>query len=118
MIIEESIASSILHDQKDVIAKHLNEILETIRETYTKEDLAVTNEDSPLFGKSGVDVRLRYDKRNRGWSLYYGDKKSNEPWRNWVGGGFLCYDESDDLDDLAHELVERVIEDAVAEYSY
>jgi len=115
MMIEEKIAHSILHQQKDVITRHLNQIQEALQEDFNKEDLIVHNESSPFFGKVGVEIRLRYDKRCRSWDLYHGLQSPKEPWHNWVAHGFLCYEDGD-LNDLACELVECVIQDAVEEY--
>ncbi len=125
MMIEEKIAHSILHQQKDVIAKHLGQIRETMRENHTREDLLVKNEHSPLLGRYGINVRLSYDKRCRSWGVYRGIEVSKEDWRNWVGYGFLSYDAivtrgnlrvSNDLIELAEELIENCIADAIQEY--
>ena len=116
MMIEERIASRILNQEIDAISKHLKGIHETMRENHAREDLLIDNELSPLLGESGIEVRLRYDDRNRAWSLYSGVIAPNEPWRNWVGYGFLSYGNSVDLGELAYELVENCIANAVEEY--
>jgi len=114
MMIEEFICKGILHQQKDVIARHLKEIQLDLRENHKKEELIVKDNHSTFFGDSGIWVRLRYDYRCRSWSLYRGDE-SKEPWRNWVGHAFLYYEDCD-FDDLAYELVEKVIQNAIEEY--
>lgn len=116
MMIEEKIAKSILHQQKDVIAKHLEHLQEAMCQNHAREDVVINNGYSCHHGEPGMYVRLEYSKKSRSWSLQHGEALDDMS-RYWASEGFLHYDDSDESNWiwLAEQLIEGVVQNALEE---